>query len=210
MAASSPWPLIHAERAALVADLQQLAPADWERPSLCPGWTVRDVLGHVTSTARMTPPTFFAGLAKAGFRFHQMSAANIKQETGMSPPEQLAGFAALTTATNHPPGPVEAMLGEIVVHSADIRRPLGIAHDYPTEALTRAADFYQKSNLLIGAKNRVAGLALRATDADWSSGTGPEASGPMLSLVLAMTGRPVALDDLSGPGVDLLRTRTGS
>lgn len=69
------------------------------------------------------------------------------------------------------------------------------------------ADFYKGSNLLIGAKSRIAGVTLRATDADWSHGSGPEVSGPLLSLVLAMTGRKVALGDLEGPGVEVLRSR---
>jgi hypothetical protein len=40
------------------------------------------------------------------------------------------------------------------------------------------ADFYAGSNMLIGAKNRITGLKLRATDAAWSHGDGPEAAGP--------------------------------
>jgi hypothetical protein len=70
------------------------------------------------------------------------------------------------------------------------------------------ADFYKGSNLLIGSKNRIAGLTLRATDADWSHGTGPEVSGPILSLVMAMTGRKAADDDLTGDGVGTLRSRS--
>jgi len=75
------------------------------------------------------------------------------------------------------------------------------------DALTRVADFYKGSNLLIGAKNRIAGLTMTATDTDWSTGSGPEVRGPMLSLVMAMTGRSAALADLSGEGLDTLRAR---
>lgn len=60
---------------------------------------------------------------------------------------------------------------------------------------------------LIGAKNRIAGVTLHATDTDWSHGSGPEVNGPLLSLVMAMTGRKVALNDLAGPGVEVLRSR---
>ena len=70
------------------------------------------------------------------------------------------------------------------------------------------ADFYRGSNLLIGSKRRIAGLTLRATDAEWTHGTGPEVSGPILSLVMAMTGRKVADDDLTGEGVATLRSRS--
>ena len=93
------------------------------------------------------------------------------------------------------------------MHAEDIRRPLGIEHHYPAEAVVRVADFYKGSNLLIGSKNRIDGLSLRATDADWSHGTGPEVSGPIMSLVMAMTGRKAADDDLSGDGVATLRSR---
>jgi hypothetical protein len=69
------------------------------------------------------------------------------------------------------------------------------------------ADSYKKSNLLIGAKRRIAGLRLRASDADWTNGDGPEVTGPLASLVLAMTGRKEALVDLGGEGVATLGGR---
>jgi hypothetical protein len=62
------------------------------------------------------------------------------------------------------------------------------------------------SNLLIGTKRRIAGLSLRATDADWRHGTGPEVSGPMLALLMDMTGRKAATGDLTGDGVATART----
>jgi uncharacterized protein (TIGR03083 family) len=207
MAKPSPWPYIHRERAALAADLEGLTDQQWSTPSLCPGWTVHDALGHMTATAKMSPPRFLGRLAAARFRFHDMSARNIARETACGPAATLAEFRSQVTATRKPPGPVDAMLGEAIVHSEDIRRPLGIEHGYPVEAVTRAADFYVTSNLLIGAKDRVKGLTLRASDADWSTGSGPEVAGPVLSLVLAMTGRKAALDDLSGEGVATLRSR---
>ncbi len=69
------------------------------------------------------------------------------------------------------------------------------------------AQFYQGSNLLIGATSRIAGLTLRVTDTDWSHGSGPEVTGPMLSLLLAMTGRGAAVADLTGAGVGTLASR---
>jgi uncharacterized protein (TIGR03083 family) len=203
--AASPWPLIHGERAALAADLAPLIDEQWATPSLCPGWTVRDVFGHMTATAKMTQLKFLAAFAASGFRFHEMTAKFVAQETAGTPAAGLAEFRGQLTATTHPPGPAEAMLGEAVVHGEDIRRPLGFTRDYPPEAVTRAADFFKGSNLLIGSKKRITGLRLRGTDADWSTGAGPEVSGPLLSLLLAMTGRAAALDDLSGEGLTTLR-----
>jgi hypothetical protein len=73
--------------------------------------------------------------------------------------------------------------------------------------LITAADFYRKSNLLIGAKKRAEGLTLRATDVDWSGGTGPEVTGPLASIILAITGRRAGLADLSGDGLATLTGR---
>jgi hypothetical protein len=68
-------------------------------------------------------------------------------------------------------------------------------------------DFNTGSNLLIGSKRRIAGLTVKATDLDWSTGSGPAVTGPALSPLLAMTGRSAALADLSGEGVATLRSR---
>jgi uncharacterized protein (TIGR03083 family) len=207
MAKPDLWPVIHTERKALAADLQGLTEAQWSTPSLCGEWTVREVLGHMTATAELTPGSFFAGLIGSGFRFNSMQAKAVAQQGEGTPADSLTRFQAQVDATTHPPGPIDSWLGETIVHAEDIRRPLGIAHAYPVDATTRIADFYRGSNLLIGGKKRASGLTLRATDTDWSAGSGPEVTGPAISLVLAITGRRVALGDLSGAGLDALSER---
>lgn len=201
------WPVVHAERRALAADLGELTDEQWRTPSLCSGWTVHEVLGHLVSTAKLSPPAFFAGLIGSGFRFDRFTAKRIAAETAGGPAATLAAFRAVETSTSAPPGPVTSWLGEALVHAEDIRRPLGIRHTYPTDAVRRVTEFYAGSNVLIGGKRRVDGVTLRATDTDWSHGSGPEVAGPMLALMLATTGRKAALTDLSGPGVELLRSR---
>jgi uncharacterized protein (TIGR03083 family) len=207
MGKSDPWPVIHAERQALAADLEPLTDAQWATPSLCGKWSMQPLLGHMTATASITPAAFFPKLIKAGFRFNDMTAKEAAAQAEGSPAETLARFTAAIPNTSHPPGPVDAIYGETVVHSSDIRRPLGIAHTFPAEALIRVGDFYRKSNLIVGGKKRAAGLALRATDIDWAVGSGPEVAGPALSLIMAITGRAAALDDLSGDGVATLKGR---
>jgi uncharacterized protein (TIGR03083 family) len=207
MATSDPWAVIHTERAALAADLDVLTDAQWATQTLCAEWTVRQMVGHLTATAKMTPRRFVTKLAGAGFRFHVMQDKNVEDEMGVSAEDTLARFRAHLEDRTAPPGPIEAMVGEAVVHSADIRYPLGIKRDYPQEALIRAAAFYKRSNLLIGTKKRIAGLELTASDVDWASGSGARVEGPMLSLLLAMTGRQAPLQDLSGDGVEILRSR---
>jgi len=201
------WPVIHAEREALAIDLGAIGPDQWASPSLCGSWTVRDVVAHMTATAKMTPPAFLVKLAGAGFSFDRLQERNVAAERGATPADTFRRFQAELASVKHPPGPVDSWLGETIVHAEDIRRPLGIRRHYPPEAVIRTADFYKGSNLLIGTKRRIAGLTLRATDADWSYGNGPQVSGPMLSLLLAMTGRKDSLSDLSGDGIAVLGER---
>jgi uncharacterized protein (TIGR03083 family) len=201
------WPVIHSERKALATDLQALSDDQWASASLCGEWTVRDVAAHMAAAAKITPPTFFPKLAASGFSFERLQAKGVAAEKGATPADTLARFEAVRDSVKHPPGPADTMLGETIIHAEDIRRPLGISHNYPTDTVVRLADFFKGSNLLIGAKRRITGLTLRATDADWSHGTGPEVSGPAMSLLMAMTGRKAALDDLRGEGVATLRAR---
>lgn len=201
------WPTIHAERRALADDLAGLDNAQWQTQSLCTEWTVHDVLAHQLSAAHMTPPKFFVKFAAAGFNFDKFAAKEVARQGAGGPAATLAAFRAAFDRTSAPPGPKTTWLGEAIVHGEDIRRPLGIAHTYPMDAVTRTIAFYADSNAIIGGRNRVAGLTLTATDADFSIGSGPEVSGPALALLLAASGRKSALDELTGPGVDELRHR---
>jgi len=207
MQKSEVWPAIHAERQALAADLAGLSPDQWDTPSLCDGWSVRDVLAHMTATGKITPLAFFPKLVGSGFSLNRLQQKDIAVERGSSGADTLQRFEATVTSSKHPPGPVDSWLGEALIHAEDIRRPLRIEHHYSTDAAVRVADFYKGSNLVVGAKKRVAGLHLSATDVDWTHGEGAEVSGPIMALVMTMTGRTTALDDLSGEGVATLRSR---
>jgi uncharacterized protein (TIGR03083 family) len=201
------WPTVLEERKSLATDLQSLTDDGWNTKSLCHEWTVRDLLAHMTATAKITPASFFPKLIASGFSFARMQAKDNARERGATPADTLANFQAIIDSKKRPPGPPQTMLGEVIIHAEDIRRALGIEHSYPTGPVTEVADFYKGSNLIIGAKRRIAGVTLRATDTDWSHGTGPEAAGPIMAIVMAMTGRKRYLDDLTGDGVEVLRGR---
>jgi uncharacterized protein (TIGR03083 family) len=201
------WTTIATERGALAGDLADLTPAQWAAPSLCAGWTVRDVVAHLSATASLNPATFLLGIARARFNFRTFSEDHLAKHLGADPAATLAEFRALQNSTSAPPGPKTSWLGEVVIHGADVRRPLGIPHSYAPDAVRQVIDFYKGSNALIGAKKRIAGLALCATDHDWRHGQGETVEGPLLSLLLAMTGRSAACDDLVGAGAQTLRSR---
>jgi uncharacterized protein (TIGR03083 family) len=207
-AAMDTWQMTQQERASLVDALAELPAESWRKPSLCAGRTVRDVVGHLVATASMTPPKFVAKLAGTGFNFTRMTDKEIERVIGgRSDADLVEAMRALIPARTGPPGPAASWLGETIVHGEDVFRALDGYREHPVEHVVAVADFYKKSNLLIGTKKRIAGVSMRATDTDWRYGDGPEVSGPAIALVMAMTGRKVALDDLDGDGVAVLRQR---
>jgi uncharacterized protein (TIGR03083 family) len=201
------WKLIHAERIEFANTLDTLSEEQWKTPSWCQGWTVAEVVGHVVSAAEETPLHFYRELVSARFSFDRFAEAGAKRTSAAGSRELIRRLRERTTTTNHPPAPVMAMLGEIVVHGDDVRRPLGLHHATAEAALVAVADNWKKTNILIGSKRRISGLSLRASDASWTNGDGPEVVGPLQSIVLAMTGRKQALADLSGEGVAVLQSR---
>ena len=201
------WKTIADERGALAVDLATLSDHEWEARSLCASWSVEETLAHMTSTATLNPVKFFTGFLGAGFNFGKFAQRGIERHRGSSPAETLANFRAQQHSTSAPPGPKLSWLGETLVHAEDIRRPLGIKHTYPNDAVAQVLDFYKGSDTLIGTKTRIAGLHLEATDTDWSHGSGPTVRGPIISLLLAATGRAAAAQDLTGEGVETLRSR---
>jgi uncharacterized protein (TIGR03083 family) len=206
---STTWKLIHHQRAALADTLETLSPAQWARPSLCRGWSVQVAAAHVMAGAEQTGPTFVRDMAAHGFRFNAM-IDRVAQRSGTLSPEEIIGrLRARATTTNHPPAPIMTMLGEVVVHGADICRPLGVATDVAPEAAAACLTMYTAVSFPVGTKKRIAGLHLQATDVDWSHRSGAVVSGPSQGLLLAMTGRARGLDDLEGDGVQELRTRMG-
>jgi uncharacterized protein (TIGR03083 family) len=205
--ADSVWPTIHVERQALADDLANLTTEQWTTPSMCVEWNVHQVLAHLLSLAKMTPPKFLIRFAGSGFNFNRYAAKQVALESAGGPGATLAEFRTVTDRTSAPPGPKETWLGEHFCHGEDIRRPLGISRTYPTEPVTRALAFYAKSNAIIGGKSRIAGVTMQASDTEFAVGTGPTAEGPAISLLLAASVRRSALDDLTGPGVDILRSR---
>jgi uncharacterized protein (TIGR03083 family) len=201
------WPTIHAERRSLADDLADLSADQWYTPSLCTEWSVHDVVAHLTSAAKMTPPKFAARFAAAGFDFNKFAGRQVALEGKGGPAATLAAFESVQSRHSAPPGPKDTWLGEAFVHGEDIRRPLGIPHSYPLSYVVRVITLYANSNAIIGGKTRVAGLRLKATDIDYSVGSGPLVEGPAVSLMLAATGRKSALQDLSGEGVSILQQR---
>lgn len=197
--------MVHAERAALIDDLEDLDDARWEERSLCGEWTVHDVVAHLVDSARTTRFGFVVGLVRERFDFDRQNARGVQRHRGASPQETLERLRGVASRRSTPPAPLDSRLVEEVVHGEDIRRPLGLVRSYPQEAVVRSLRLQARTPVSFGgAKELLARVRLTADDADVAIGDGPELSGSALSLLLAVSGRRVALDDLDGPGVAAL------
>lgn len=201
------WELVQQEREALVDDLAGLGAEQWEAASLCAGWTVHDVAAHLVDNARTTRLGIVVAMVRARFDFDRQNDEGLARHKGATPAETLGRLREVTGRRTTPPAPLDSRLVEEVVHGEDVRRPLGLSRTYPQETVQRALVHQLRTSVgLGGGKQRVAGLRLVATDADWSAGDGPEVRGPLVSLLMVVSGREAALADLAGPGLERLRT----
>lgn len=201
------WAAAHVERAALADDLAGLTDEQWVVPSLCEGWRVEDVVAHMTASASIGRARWFASVLGARFDFDLHNQRRLIEHRGVTPAETLARFRGVINSTVSAPGPAAAWLGEVVVHSEDIRRPLGISRTVPIETVTTVAEFYASRNLAVPSHTRVTGLRIEATDGPFAAGDGPLVRGRTLALVMAMAGRASFCDELTGPGTAALRGR---
>lgn len=205
---TSVWPAVHEERRALIADLADLPEDGWQTPSLCPGWSVHDVLAHLVDTALTTRLGFLRGMVTARFDFDRSNDAGIRKHRGNSPAETLAAFRLVQQRTSGPPAPLATRLVEAVVHGEDIRRPLGIDRTYPLDAVTEALTHQAETSVKLGGgRELVEGLSLTADDGAFRHSSGAEVRGSSLALLLAVSGRPVGDDELSGPGAGTFQER---
>jgi uncharacterized protein (TIGR03083 family) len=172
------WDMIRSERASLSDALATIPESDWSKPSLCDKWTVRDVVAHMIATAQMSSPMFFGKMAISGFNFQTMTGKEIRRvSAGRSNPELIDAYRRLVDAHSAPPGPALTWLGETIVHGEDIFRAIDGYREHPTNHVIAVADFYKGSNLMTGAKGRIAGVTSKRPMLIGSTAPVPSPSG---------------------------------
>ncbi len=185
------------ERERLVADLGTLTPADWDRPSLCEGWTVRDVVGHllqVDASYKYVIP-FFLGIARYGFRPHTYIGRDARKRAAGRSPESLLAALSATRFEQTIGARIHwyaiAPLAELIIHGQDIRRPLGVGHAFAADRLVAVADALAKHVAYPSWRRRrlPTERRLEATDVDWSWGKGEVVRAPLEEIVMRLAGR---------------------
>lgn len=197
------------ERAEFAEFLATLSPQQWDAPTLCAGWRVRDVVAHVISYDELDGRGLVERLARGRFLPDRANAIGLAEYGTRSPDELLA----LLRDHLEPRGFTAAFGGAIalvdgLIHQQDIRRPLGRHRTIPPERLLPALRGALASPVLRGFW-RVRGLRLVATDLDWSMGVGPPVRGPAEALLMTVAARRGVVDELSGPGQRKLAARLG-
>jgi uncharacterized protein (TIGR03083 family) len=188
------------EREEFASFLDGLTPEQWNSPTLCEMWTVRDVAIHTVSYDELSAAGLVARFLKGRLNTDRINAIGVADYADRAP-EQIT---AMIRAHAEPHGLTGGFGGKIaltdgMIHQQDIRRSIGIRRTIDPERLRTALDFARFAPTIRGAW-RARGVRLVASDLDWSHGTGPEVRGTGEALLMAMAGRRAALDDLDGPG----------
>lgn len=207
------WRVITGQRLALADLLDGLPAQEWETPSLCAGWRVRDVAAHVAMAPQvLSVRAMTVEWVRAGGRFHRLNHDLAVRHAESRPAERLvaelrehASSRRLPVVTSY-----RNILFDILVHGQDIAIPLGRPHPMPPAAARAGAARVWSMGWPFWARRRLRGVRLIATDVEWSAGAGAEVEGPIDALLLLLTGRlTAALPRLRGRGVPALSATRG-
>ncbi|WP_404958396.1 maleylpyruvate isomerase family mycothiol-dependent enzyme [Streptomyces sp. 147326] len=194
---------IAAERRELAALLDGLSAEEWEAPSLCGGWRVREVAAHMTMGFRYSLSKTAWELIRARGSLHRMTDRCAHKDAAAHSTRELTAF--LGDNADHPwrppVGGIESALGHDVIHGLDITVALGLGRRVPEDRV----------RILLGTVNArtvaffgadLSGIELRADDLDWSFGTGTPLSGAAQDLLLLAYGRRLPPGHLRGESSD--------
>jgi uncharacterized protein (TIGR03083 family) len=197
------WGEVRRLRIEFADGIAGLSADQWDTPSWCAGWRVRDVLGHLVSMRETKRPALVWEIIRCGFR-PDSAVDQLARATGDQPVPELV--ERLRHAADRPVAglPPELTLGDVLVHSADALRPCGLMPDPPAADVVVVLETYKKWGRRTFHAVPHRGRSLSATDVDWRSGVGPEVRGRAIDLLLLVANRREVVDQLEGPGVATL------
>ncbi|MGY1665551.1 maleylpyruvate isomerase family mycothiol-dependent enzyme [Geodermatophilus sp. SYSU D00696] len=203
------WRTIDAQRSSLADLLDDLSPAEWETPSLCDAWRVRDVAAHLT-LAQMRLRDGIVPAIRAGGSFNRIIRDTALRVGPLPADEYGRRIRAMVGSRKRAPfiSPIEP-LTDVLVHGQDITIPLGRERPVPPVPAAVSARRAWDMSFPFGVRRRLAGLQLRATDSDLVLGEGAPVEGTTGDLLLVVTGRTATLHRLSGEGLHRLPAAEG-
>lgn len=202
---------VRTERLALCDVLDTFDASQWSTASLCDGWTVAEVVAHLTTSTRTGFREMMTSMIKARFDFDRAEADRAREIAGEHEAAALVQWLRVDAGSSkHAPGSSTLdQLLDVIVHAQDISRPLGVEHlVVPARAIPALE--HALASRWYGAKKRFADVRLAASDTAWTSGAGERTvEAPLADLLLLATGRPAGLDTATGDAVELVAARLG-
>ena len=201
------WRTIDQQRVELADLMETFTEADWETPSLCEGWRVREVAALLT-LAHTTLPEALGSAIRARGGFNRMIYQTAIWQAELPVEDYSVLLRAMVGSRRKAPfiSDLEPLIDQLV-HGQDMVVPLGRTREMSPEAAATAAQRAWSMSYPFGAKRRLHGFTLAATDHPWTMGDGARVEGPVRALLMLVTGRHVVLPELGGPGAEELRTR---
>jgi uncharacterized protein (TIGR03083 family) len=194
MDSDSIWRHIDDQRSNLADLFDGIDDARWSTPSLCDGWTVRDVAVHLTHS-HMSMPRMIAEAARAGFRFNTMIHQAAVRDP-MTPRQAAETLRAMCGSRKHPPGTAERdPLMDTLVHGQDIAVPLGIDWPMPADAAAAAAERLWAMRWPFNPRRKLPSVEFVATDAELRLGQGPRVEAPIRDILMVFAGRPAPISE---------------
>ena len=195
------WPMTLQARHSLLATFEDLEDDQWEVRSLCDAWTIRQVLAHLTLAARPPARRYIAAVVRARGNFDKANHSLAVVDANRPASELLSDYRGVIGHRFSPPGwPDAAPLSDIVLHSLDVRIPLGLETDQPADRYAPVLELlFSRVGRSFTSEGRPT-VRWAATDYAWSYGNGPEVRGTMADLALTAAGRAARVDQLEGDG----------
>ncbi len=191
------------------ADLGEgLTPQQWAAPSLCEGWSCGDVIAHLAWGTTLPSPGFARDLLTARGRFHRAVADSARRMAERPQAEVCEILRSGATKQRIPDRLATPLVVDVLVHTQDVRRPLGIGHALDPALARRGLEYLVRFPQAVGGGSRLKGLELRATDTDWRHGSGRLVAGTAEQLLMVVAGRMSVVAELEGGGKSVLAGRS--
>ena len=197
------------ERSDLADVLTGLTSADWDKPTLCEGWRVRELVAHIVMPFRLSMPAFLLGMVRAGGNFARFADRHARSTAAALSPGELT--EALRQNVNHPWKPPggghQGALSHDMIHGLDLTVALGIDRQVPADRIRLVLDGVNPRQVKYFGVD-LTGIQLKATDLDWTYGAGEPLTGTAQDLLLILCGRTLPPGHLTG--VPAARFATGA
>lgn len=204
------WREVEAARLRLADLLDGLSDEEWETPSLCDGWRVRDVVAHLTLPPTLTTAGWMKEMLRAGGGFHRMvreSAVRTAREPAAELVARLRKHAGSRLLPPAPGAGADTTVMDVLTHTQDIAVPLGREIEIVPDAARAGLESLWRLRFPFNPRKAMRGIRFVADDSSWDVGDGPVVTGPTAALLLVLTNREAGLDRVTGPGAALLRAR---